>query len=125
MISTSSLRTARSASYLRTALHRLYERLHRLHERLCNGSATALQRLYAWLFERLYERLFERLYERLYDGSTIAHTMVSANGSASSLRRLTIARTVAYNRLYDGSATVLQQLYNGSASSLRTALQPA
>ena len=42
-----------------------------------NGSVTALQRLYEWLFERLYEWL--------YDGSTIAHTIVSANGFASSL----------------------------------------
>ena len=32
-----------------------------------NGSATALQRLYEWLFKRLYERLFERLYEWLYE----------------------------------------------------------
>ena len=30
-------------SSVRTALHRLYERLHRLYKRLCNGSATALR----------------------------------------------------------------------------------
>jgi hypothetical protein len=105
------------------ALHYLYERLHRLYERLCNGSVTALQRLYEWLFEQLYEWLFERLHEWLYDGFTIAHTIVSVNGSVSSLlwpcivsvtalyclyHGSIIACTVAYNRLYDGFAMVLQ-----------------
>ena len=79
-----------SASSLRTALHRLYERLCIVSTNGCivsmSGSATALQ----------------RLYERLYDGSTtahtVAHTIVGINGSASSLQ------------------TVLQQLYKYSTN---------
>jgi len=77
------VRTNGSASSLRAALHRLYERfcngstaLHRLYERLCivstndptNGSTMALHRL----CERLYERPYERPHERLCNGSTTA-----------------------------------------------------
>ena len=66
---------------IQSPYNRLYEWLCIVSTNGCivsiNGSATALQRLYEWLFEWLYERL--------YNGSTIAHTIVSANGSALSL----------------------------------------
>jgi hypothetical protein len=71
--SASALRTARSASSLRAAPHRLYERPCIV---FTNGPASSLRTA----LHRLRTAL-----RRLYDGSTIAYTIVYTNGSTTTL----------------------------------------
>ena len=108
-----------SALSRRTALHRLYERLY---ERLYDGPATALQRLCNGSTNGSLDGFTNgslngstngsmngstTTLRRLYDGSTIAYTIVSANGSA-------LSQPTALHRLDEQLCIVS---INGSASS--------